>query len=143
MRFPDTIRGPTLDIVYADEFNFIANDEEEMESEWAEDESVWLPQSLITSCIDHKLEYINFEEIAKGVFYAGRDLGKHQDYNVLSIVKVEESSIKLIHLHQFPLKTALRQRHRLRENPMRPLKQNQQGACGHVRRRRLHCRGYG
>jgi len=105
VRFPDTIRGPTLDIVYADEFNFIANDEEEMEAEWAEDESVWLPQSLITSCIDHKLEYINFEEIAKGVFYAGLDLGKHQDYNVLSIVKVEESSIKLIHMHQFPLKT--------------------------------------
>ncbi|NIP66542.1 hypothetical protein GWN63_00245, partial [Candidatus Bathyarchaeota archaeon] len=25
---PETIRGPTLDVVYADEFNFIANDEE-------------------------------------------------------------------------------------------------------------------
>jgi phage FluMu gp28-like protein len=181
---PETIRGPTLHIVYADEFNFIANDQElydailftlgttngkfictstpwstdsifwhifndpgysdfakshvtyeqalepngplkreilekikrqlegdpwrwrrEMLAEWAEDESVWLSQALITSCIDHELDYINFEEIAKGEFYAGLDLGKHQDYSVLSVVKVEDSSIKLIHMHQFPLKT--------------------------------------
>jgi phage FluMu gp28-like protein len=181
---PETIRGPTLHIVYADEFNFIANDQElydailftlgttngkfictstpwstdsifwhifndtaysdfarshvtceqalepngplkreilekikrqlegdpwrwrrEMLAEWAEDENVWLSQALITSCIDHALEYINFEETAKGEFYAGLDLGKHQDYSVLSIVKVEDSSIKLIHMHQFPLKT--------------------------------------
>jgi len=181
---PETIRGPTLHIVYADEFNFIANDQElydailftlgttngkfictstpwstdsifwhifndpaysdfarshvtcdqalepngplkreilekikrqlegdpwrwrrEMLAEWAEDESVWLSQALITSCIDHELEYINFEETAKGEFYAGLDLGKHQDYSVLSVVKVEDSSIKLIHMHQFPLKT--------------------------------------
>jgi phage FluMu gp28-like protein len=181
---PETIRGPTLHIVYADEFNFIANDQElydailftlgttngkfictstpwstdsifwhifndtayadfarshvtceqalepngplkreilekikrqlegdpwrwrrEMLAEWAEDENVWLPQALITSCIDHELEYITFEETAKGMFYAGLDLGKHQDYSVLSVVKVEDSSIKLIHMHQFPLKT--------------------------------------
>jgi phage FluMu gp28-like protein len=181
---PETIRGPTLHIVYADEFNFIANDQElydailftlgttngkfictstpwstdsifwrifndaaysdfarshvtyeqalepngplkreilekikrqlegdpwrwrrEMLAEWAEDESVWLSQALITSCIDHELDYINFEEIAKGEFYAGLDLGKHQDYSVLSVVKVEDSSIKLIHMHEFPLKT--------------------------------------
>ncbi|MBT0160941.1 hypothetical protein G4O51_13255 [Candidatus Bathyarchaeota archaeon A05DMB-2] len=181
---PETIRGPTLHLVYADEFNFIANDQElydailftlgttngkfictstpwstdsifwriwhdpaysdfakshvtydqalepngplkqeilekikrqlegdpwrwrrEMLAEWAEDENVWLSQALITSCIDHELDYIDFEEIAKGVFYAGLDLGKHQDYSVLSVVKVEDSSIKLIHMHQFPLKT--------------------------------------
>ncbi|MEM3697536.1 MAG: terminase family protein [Candidatus Bathyarchaeia archaeon] len=181
---PETIRGPTLHLVYADEFNFIANDQElydailftlgttngkfictstpwhtdsifwqiwnnpayadfakshityeqalepkgplkqeildkikrqlegdpwrwrrEMLAEWAEDENVWLSQALITSCIDHELDYIGFEEIAKGVFYAGLDLGKHQDYSVFSVVKVEDSSIKLIHMHQFPLKT--------------------------------------
>jgi len=127
---PDTIRGPSLHVVYADEFNFVANDQDlydailftlgttngkfiatstpwntdsifwkifnhkdfsdfltshvhvdnaidpkgplkqniiekikrqfgddpsrwrrEMEAEWAEDEDVWLPQSLIVSCI--------------------------------------------------------------------------------------------
>lgn len=32
-------------------------------------------------------------------------MGKYQDYSVLAVVKVEESSIKLIHMHQFPLRT--------------------------------------
>jgi len=181
---PETIRGPTLDLVYCDEMNFIPNDEEmydailftlgttngkfvctstpwttdsvfykichnkefddfgrshvnweqalepkgplkksilekirkqfegdpwrwrrEMEAEWAEDENVWLSQALITSCIDHTLEYYDFEEPAKGEFYAGLDLGKYRDYSVLAVVKIEDSSIKLIHVHQFPLRT--------------------------------------
>jgi phage FluMu gp28-like protein len=181
---PETIRGPTLNIVYADEFNFIPNDQElydailftitttngkfictstpwsrdsifhkifhhkdyedfakhhvtweqatepngplkrsilekirkqlaedpwrwkrEMEAEWAEDENAWLPQALITSCIDSQLEYATFEQALKGEFYAGLDLGKHQDHSALAIVKIEESSIKLIHMHLFPLRT--------------------------------------
>ncbi len=181
---PETIRGPTLNIVYADEFNFIPNDTEmydailftlgttngkfictstpwntnstfhkifnnpaykdftkshitwqqalepngplkkqilekiktqlendpwrwkrEMEAEWAEDENAWLPQTLITNCIDHTLEYTDFEETTKGQFYAGLDLGKHQDHSVLTTVKTEDNSIKLIHLHRFPLRT--------------------------------------
>jgi len=77
-----------------------------MLAEWAEDENVWLSQALITSCIDHMLEYCNFEEAAKGEFYAGLDLGKYQDYSVLAVVKIEDSSIKLIHMHQFPLRTS-------------------------------------
>jgi len=77
----------------------------EMLAEWAEDESVWLSQALITSCIDHELEYCRFEDYAKGELYAGLDLGKYRDFSVLSVVEVEDSSIKLIHLHQFPLKT--------------------------------------
>ena len=182
---PETIRGPTLNILYADEFNFIPNDTEmydailftlgttngkfictstpwstdsifhkifnnpayndyakshitweqaqepngplkkqilekikrqlegnpwrwkrEMEAEWAEDESAWLPQTLITNCIDHQLAYDSFEETAKGQFYAGLDLGKYKDYSVLSIIKAENNSTKLIHMHRFPLKTA-------------------------------------
>ncbi|MEM3668879.1 MAG: terminase family protein [Candidatus Bathyarchaeia archaeon] len=182
---PETIRGPTLHAVYADEFGFIANDEEmydailftlgttngkficsstpwrtdsifykifhdqaytdfakshitwqqaiepngplkkqtlekikrqlegdpwrwkrEMEAEWAEDENTWLSQALITSCINHELEYYNFEEYAKGEFYAGLDLGKHRDHSALAVAKIEDNSIKLIHMHRFPLKTA-------------------------------------
>jgi phage FluMu gp28-like protein len=181
---PETIRGPTLDLVYCDEMNFIAKDEalydailftlgttngkficsstpwttdsifykiwhdpafgdfakshvswqdaiepkgplkkkildkikrqlegdpwrwrREMEAEWAEDENVWLSQALITSCIDSQLEYANFNQTITGEFYAGLDLGKHQDHSVLAIVKIEESSIKLIHMHLFPLHT--------------------------------------
>jgi phage FluMu gp28-like protein len=182
---PETIRGPTLNIVYADEFNFIPNDKElydailftlsatngkfictstpwhtdsifwqiwhdtayndytkshithqqatepkgplkqeilqkikrqlegdpcrwqrEMQAEWAEDQNVWLPQALITSCIDSNLEYKSFNETTQGEFYAGLDLGKHQNPSVLAITaKTEENTLKLIHMHTFPLKT--------------------------------------
>jgi hypothetical protein len=181
---PETIRGPTLHLVYCDEMNFITKDEElydavlftlgttdgkficsstpwttnsifykiwhdpafkdfakshvpwqdatepkgplkkkildkikrqlegdpwrwrrEMLAEWAEDENVWLSQALITSCIDSQLEYADFNQAIEGEFYAGLDLGKHQDYSVLAIVKIEDSSIKLIHMHRFPLRT--------------------------------------
>ena len=181
---PETIRGPKLHIVYADEFNFIPNDEElydamlftlgttngkfictstpwrtdsifhkifhdpayadyakthvtwqqalepdgplkqqilnrikhqlegdparwqrEMEAEWAENQNVWLPQALITACIDHTLEYAPFEETQGGDFYAGLDLGKYHDHSVLAIVKTENNTLKLTHMHHFPLNT--------------------------------------
>jgi phage FluMu gp28-like protein len=181
---PETIRGPKLHIVYADEFNFIPNDEElydamlftlgttngkfictstpwhtgsifhkifhtqtgtdyakthvtwqqalepngplkhqilnrirkqlegdparwkrEMEAEWAENENVYLPQALITACINHTLEYAPFEELQGGDFHAGLDLGKYQDHSVLAITKTEGNATKLVHLHQFPLNT--------------------------------------
>jgi phage FluMu gp28-like protein len=181
---PETIRGPTLHIVYADEFNFIPNDEElydailftlgttdgkfictstpwrsdsifhkifhdqaygeyakshitwqqalepngplktqilnrikrqlegdparwkrEMEAEWAENEAAWLSQALITGCIDQALEYTSFERHAQGCFYAGLDLGKHQDFSVLAILQEQTGELSLVHLHQFPLET--------------------------------------
>jgi phage FluMu gp28-like protein len=181
---PETIRGPKLHIVYADEFNFIPNDEElydamlftlgttngkfictstpwrtdsifykifhnptygdyakthvtwqqalepdgplkqqilnriksqlegdpsrwkrEMEADWAENENAWLTQALITQCIDHTLDYTGFEEEINGNFYAGLDLGKHQDPSVLAIIKTEQQKMRLIHLHRFPLET--------------------------------------
>lgn len=181
---PETIRGPTLHVVYCDEMNFIAKDEElydavlftlsatngkfictstpwttnsifhkiwhnpayndyakshitwqdaiepkgplkqniiekikrqlegdphrwqrEMMAEWAEDQNAWLPQALITSCIDSQLEYTSFNQTIKGEFYAGLDLGKHQDHSALATVQTEENTIKLIHMHRFPLRT--------------------------------------
>ncbi|MBN1245517.1 hypothetical protein JXA31_07985 [Candidatus Bathyarchaeota archaeon] len=77
----------------------------EMEAEWAENENVWLPQALITQCIDHTLEYAAFEETQGGDFYAGLDLGKHQDHSVLAIIKTENNTLKLTHMHRFPLNT--------------------------------------
>jgi len=181
---PETIRGPTLNIVYADEFNFIPNDEQiydailftlgttngkfictstpwhtdsifhqiftnpayadyakthvtyqqatepngplkrqilekikrqlegdphrwkrEMEAEWTENENSWLTQALITNCIDSTLEYTSFTNSTQGQFYAGLDLGKHQDHSALAILKVEDNIYKLIHMHRFPLRT--------------------------------------
>ena len=76
-----------------------------MEAQWAENENVWLPQALITQCIDSTLEYAQFEETQTGDFYAGLDLGKHQDHSVLAIIKAENNTLKLTHMHRFPLNT--------------------------------------
>jgi phage FluMu gp28-like protein len=184
---PDTIRGPTLHIVYADEFNFIPNAEDlydaalftlgttngkfictstpwntdslfyricnnkdfddfarhhvtweraeepngplmhgilekikkqlrddpsrwrrEMEAEWAEDEDVWLSQSLITSCIGTEkncgedLRPFNIENEYEGEFYAGLDPAQTRDYHVLSIVERVDQKLLLRHLKIFP-----------------------------------------
>jgi phage FluMu gp28-like protein len=76
-----------------------------MEAEWAEDESTWLPQSLITRCIDGDLELWNFDSQQRGKFYAGLDLGKLQDYSVLIVVEEVEGKYLLRHWKVFPLGT--------------------------------------
>jgi len=181
---PDTIRGPSLNCVYVDEMNFIANDQElydailftlsatngkficsstpwstdsifhkifhhkdyqdfakhhvtwkqavepqgplkrsilekiqkqfaedpwrwkrEMEAEWAEDETVWLTQSIITKCIDGNLELYPFDSNKRGKFYVGLDLGKHQDHSVLVVTQETEGKNHLCHWKVFPLGT--------------------------------------
>jgi len=78
----------------------------EMEAEWAEDETTWLPQSLITKCIDGKLELWPFDSYHQGKFLAGLDLGKHQDYSVLVVIEeASEGKYVLRHWKIFPLGT--------------------------------------
>jgi len=188
---PDTIRGPTLHVVYIDEFNFVANDEElydavlftlsttngrflcsstpwntdsifykifnhkdfsdfatshvaweqalepdgplrkkildkirrqfaedpwrwkrEMEAEWAEDETVWLPQSLITKCIasqktlGHEIELYGWQTYQQGTFFAGLDLGKHQDYSALIVIEEVGNKFLLRHFKLWPFETS-------------------------------------
>jgi len=181
---PETIRGPSLNCIFIDEFNFVSNDQElydavlftlsttngkfictstpwhtdsmfwkifnhkdftdfarhhitweqavepngplkrhilnkiqrqfaddpsrwkrEMEAEWAEDQDVWLAQSLITKCIDGNLELWNFDTTPKGRFNAGLDLGKHQDHSVLVVTQETEGKNQLRHWKVFPLGT--------------------------------------
>jgi len=188
---PDTIRGPTLHVVYVDEFNFVADDEDlydavlftlsttngkflctstpwntdsifykifnhkdfsdfarshvtweqakepkgplrkkildkirkqfaedpwrwkrEMEAEWAEDETVWLPQSLITKCIasqktlGYEVELYPWDSYQQGEFFAGLDLGKHQDYSALIVIEKVGNKFLLRHLKIWPLETS-------------------------------------
>jgi hypothetical protein len=188
---PDTIRGPTLHVVYVDEFNFVADDEDlydavlftisttngkflcsstpwntdsifykifnhkdfqdfarshvtweqaqepygplrkkildkirkqfaedpwrwkrEMEAEWAEDETVWLPQSLITKCIasqktlGFEVELYPWDSYQKGEFFAGLDLGKHQDYSDFVVNEKVDDKFLLRHLKIWPLETS-------------------------------------
>lgn len=77
----------------------------EMEAEWSEDENVWLPQALISSCIDESLDFYAFEDLPQGDFVLGLDLGKYRDYSVLTIIKREAQMMKIVHLHRFPLRT--------------------------------------
>ncbi|MCW3983735.1 MAG: terminase family protein [Candidatus Bathyarchaeota archaeon] len=187
---PETIRGPTLHVVYADEFNFVANDQElydailytlgttdgkfvctstpwhtdsvfykmfthkdfadyktshvtveqatepngplkpaiiqkirtqmgddpirwrrEMEAEWAEDQDVWLTQSLIASCIGtkatcgHDLQEFNPESEHRGEFFVGLDLAQTRDYTALAIVERVDGRLFLRHLKLFPQPT--------------------------------------
>ena len=184
---PDTIRGPTLHCVYADEFNFIPNAEDlydaalftlgttngkfictstpwntdslfyricnskdfedfarhhvtweraqepngplkmvilekikkqmrddpsrwrrEMEAEWAEDEDVWLCQSLISSCIGtikncgEDLSEFDAEKEFEGEFYAGLDPAQTRDFHVLSVIERIDEKLLLRHLKIFP-----------------------------------------
>jgi len=183
---PETIRGPTLHVVYADEFNFVVNDQElydailytlgttngkfvcsstpwhsdsiffkifnhkdfsdfktlhvpveratepngplkpgiiqkiktqmgddpsrwrrEMEAEWAEDDDVWLSQSLIASCIGTEkacgtqLQLDGCDENQTGEFYAGLDLAQTKDYSVLAVIEHLNDKLVLRHLKIF------------------------------------------
>jgi phage FluMu gp28-like protein len=183
---PETIRGPTLHVVYADEFNFVANDRElydailytlgttngkfvcsstpwhsdsiffkifnhkdfsdfktlhvpveratepngplkpgiiqkiktqmgddpsrwrrEMEAEWAEDDDVWLTQSLIASCIGTEkacgtqLQLFGCDENQNGEFFAGLDLAQTKDYSVLAVIEHLNGKLYLRHLKIF------------------------------------------
>jgi phage FluMu gp28-like protein len=65
----------------------------EMEAEWAEDEDVWLPQSLIVSCVgtskncEFDIEPFDPEKNYEGRFFGGLDLAQTRDYCVFSIVE--------------------------------------------------------
>ena len=83
----------------------------EMEAEWAEDEDVWLPQSLIVKCIGtvktcgEELELFNPDLGYRGNFYVGLDFGKHGDYTVLVIIEEVNGRFFLRSLKIWPLET--------------------------------------
>ena len=84
----------------------------EMEAEWAEDETAWLSQSLITKCIatektlGEELELWDFEKYYKGNLYAGLDLGRVKDYSALVVIEEVRGRFFLRHLKIFPLGTS-------------------------------------
>ena len=191
---PDTIRGPTLNVVYNDEMNFIPNDADlydailftlgttngkficsstpwntdsifwkifnhkdfsdfalshvpvddaldpkgplkqniiekirkqfgddpsrwrrEMEAEWAEDEDVWLSQSLIASCVGtvkncgQDLQPWDPDRGYRGELFAGIDLAQVKDYCVFSVLERENERLFVRHVKIFqqPTKYAM------------------------------------
>ncbi len=78
----------------------------EMEAEWCEDEDVWLPQSLIVSCIESGL--IPFDFLSSPLFsefFIGVDFGKERDYSVVVVVEKRGQVVRVVHVHRFPLHT--------------------------------------
>lgn len=79
----------------------------EMEAEWAEDQDVWLNQSLIAQCIStqkscgQELREFNSEKTYSGEFYAGLDLAQTRDYTVLSVIERQNDLLFLRHLKIF------------------------------------------
>jgi phage FluMu gp28-like protein len=86
----------------------------EMEAEWAEDEDVWLPQSLIVSCVGtvkncgEDLQPFDPEKSAEGEFFGGLDLAQVRDYCVFSVAERMNDRLFLRHLKIFqqPVKYA-------------------------------------
>ena len=80
----------------------------EMEAEWAEDEDVWLPQSLIVSCVGtvkncgKDLEEYNVEKSYTGAFFLGLDIGQVKDYTSLTVVERVDDMIYLRYQKLFP-----------------------------------------
>jgi phage FluMu gp28-like protein len=76
----------------------------EMEAEWAEDEDVWLAQSLIVSCIDSSLLLYDFQtQPPLGEFYIGVDFGKERDYSIVVVLEKIGFVLRVVHVHRFPL----------------------------------------
>ena len=86
----------------------------EMEAEWTEDENVWLPQSLIVSCVGTikncgaDLQPFDPERVYDGEFFGGLDLAQVRDYCVLSVAERVNDRLFLRHLKIFqqPVKYA-------------------------------------
>jgi phage FluMu gp28-like protein len=77
----------------------------EFMAEFVEDIDAWLTQSLIVSCIDSSLQPYDFQDQPKGEFYLGVDFGKEMDFSVVLAVQKTGSTLQVVHVHRFPLKT--------------------------------------
>ena len=79
----------------------------EMEAEYAEDEDVWLAQSLIVSCVGtvkncgEDLQPWNAEKGYEGDLFAGLDLAQVRDFCVFSVIERRNDRLFLRHLKIF------------------------------------------
>jgi len=81
----------------------------EYKAEFTEAATSYFQQELIRKCIE-KAQQLNLEpyatleqQIPKGQYFAGLDLGKLQDHSALAVIQKENDTLKLVYNHQFPL----------------------------------------
>lgn len=77
----------------------------EMECSFVDDETAYLPSSLIIKCQNEYLEFTKFEDNIGGEFYIGWDLGRERDHGVVAVVDKRKDVLVLVHCVQFPLGT--------------------------------------
>jgi len=110
---PFTIRGHGPQKISIDEMNFIRKDRDLWLSallpmtltRFVSDETAFLPSSLIVKCQNHSIEFAKFEDSISGNFYIGWDLGRERDPGAVAIIDRQKDVYRLVHCHQFPLKT--------------------------------------
>jgi hypothetical protein len=77
----------------------------EMESSFVDDETSFLPSSLIIKCQNEELSFIEFEKNIVGEFYVGWDLGRERDPGVVAVLDRRGDVLVLIHCKQFLIGT--------------------------------------
>lgn len=77
----------------------------EMESAFVDDETAFLPSSLIIKCQNDELDFYNFEDNPQGEFCLGWDLGRERDPGAVAVVERKEDYLRLVHCKAFKLKT--------------------------------------
>ena len=76
-------------------------------AEFAEPATCFFPQDLIRGCVDPELQLLpSLEaEIQEDLYYGGVDLGKLEDYSVLTVIRKNGERLDLVYLHELPLGT--------------------------------------
>jgi len=77
----------------------------EMESSFVDDETSFLPSSLIIKCQNAELQFAKFEDSLQGDFFLGWDLGRERDHNAVSIIQKEADVCRSVLCNKFPLGT--------------------------------------
>jgi len=77
----------------------------EMECAFVDDETAFLPSSLIIKCQNEELEFARFEDNLTGNFFVGWDLGRERDPAAVAVIDLQADVRRLVHCVQFPLKT--------------------------------------
>ena len=77
----------------------------EMECAFVDDQTAFLPSSLIIKCQNEQLSLIPFEETFQGDLYLGWDLGRERDPGAVAVINKQQDVRSLIHCVAFKLGT--------------------------------------
>jgi len=77
----------------------------EMECSFVDDETAFLPSSLIIKCQNEQLQYPEFEQDQRGTFFIGWDLGRERDPGTIAVIDLKGDVLSLVHKKKFQLGT--------------------------------------